>query len=297
MEPKWPDNDPSVFISHYELTLDSGIYIVETRDVIHFRNGISSSNTRKGVNRLAALWREVFTDNEAAQFTSTLLYNLGIPGVTIAPANTVTQIRGDPEDIKTEFMRKTQGDKRGEPMVFTVPTDVKVLSFSPQAMDLKALRRIPEERVAAHLGVPAGVAQLGAGLDRSTFTNYSEANRAAYTQCLIPLGRLLAAELETQLLPDFADVSSGEYDVFFDYSVTEAMAEALESIWRRHESAATKGLITRADFKRAVKLPVTDLDEVYIISQNYAILPASPPRLQSIPAPVDETGAPAERAA
>lgn len=288
MEPRWPVEDPTVFISHYDMKLGDRTEKIEPRNVVHFRNGINPKNVRKGVSRLDPLWREIFTDNEAAQFTSTLLYNLGVPGLTVSPANTATNFKGDAEEIKQRVMERTQGDRRGEPMVFTIPTEVKVLAFSPQAMDLKALRRIPEERVAAQLGVPAGVAQLGAGLDRSTFTNYSEANRAAYTQCLIPLGRLLAAELEVQLLPEFEDVERGVWDVSFDYSQTEAMAEAAESIWKRNEGAATKGLITRADFKRAVKLPVRPEDEVYIMPNNYVATPSNPtarPVLLARPAP------------
>src|SRR5689334_24027667 len=38
------------------------------------------------------------------------------------------------------------------------------------------------------------------------FTNYGEANVAAYTQGVIPLQREVAAELEVQLLGEFEDI-------------------------------------------------------------------------------------------
>ena len=285
MEPRWPEDDPSVFIGWYEYTVDGTTHYLRPDDIVHFRNGIDPNNPRKGRSKLDALAREIFTDDEAANFTASLLKNLGVPGVVLSPANSGGPIaRTDPESVKTSFMEKFGGDKRGEPLVLTGPTDVKVLSFNPTEMDLKSLRRIPEERVSAVLGVPAGVAQLGAGLDRNTFTNYGEANKAAYTQGVIPDHRLFAAELEVQLLPDFTSDWEA-YDVFFDWTQASAMQEAADAIWKRHESAATKGLITRAAFKKAVGAKVDDADEVYVIPNNYLVTPAAggPP---PAPAPV-----------
>lgn len=284
LDPVWPgsghissppltDQNRDTFISHYEYTVDGTIYKVRENDVVHFRNGINPVNTRKGLSRLASLFREIFTDDEASNFTASLLKNLGVPGVILAPSNTGTvQGRTDPEAIKTTFMEKFGGDRRGEPMVMTAPTDIKVLSWSPNEMNLRELRRIPEERISGVLGVPAMVAQLGAGLERSSFTNYGEANVAAYTQGVIPSQRLLAADLEIQLLPDFDD--SDGLDVWFDWTKASAMQMFADQVWKRNESSATKGLLTRADFKRAIGKPVTAEDDVYILASNYLVLPA-----------------------
>lgn len=283
LEPRWPLDDPKVFIGWYEYTVDGVVYGIDPRNVVHFRNGIDPANTRKGRSPLKALFREIFTDEEAASFTASLLRNLGVPGVVIAPSNTVggQHLDADAEAVKTKFMDKFGGDKRGEPLVFTAPTDVKVLSWSPQAMDLKALRRIPEERISAVLGVHPAVTGLGAGLDRSTFTNMGEANKGAYGQGVIPLQRLIAAELEVQLLPDFVGDGIDTLDVYFDASVTAAMAEAASDVWKRAQSAATVGLIMRSAFKRMVGLPVSadGSDDVYIRPNNYLVDPggSTPP--------------------
>lgn len=274
IRPRWPEDDPSVFVGWYEYVVDGVAYAVKPEDVVHFRHGVNPRNVREGVSPLQSLSREIFTDEEAANFTASLLRNLGVPGVVIAPANTTGPTgKQDPETVKTKFMEKFGGDKRGEPLVLTSPTDVKVLSFNPEQMELTALRRIPEERVSAVLGVPAGVAQLGAGLDRNTFTNYGEGNVAAYTQGVIPTQRLLAGDLERQLLPDFAsdEVAAG-LDVWFDWTKVAAMTALAEAIWKRFESAATKGLIPRSAFKRAVGLPVLPGDEIYLLPNNYLTL-------------------------
>lgn len=264
MEPRWPENDSSVFISHYQYTVDGQQYRVAPEDVIHYRYGIDANNTRKGRSRLASLFREIFTDDEAANMTAALMANLGVPGVIIAPANTAgAQARiTEPEKVKQTFMEKFGGDRRGEPMVMTSATDIKVLSWSPQQMNLRELRRIPEERISAVLGVSAIVAGLGAGLDRSTFSNFAEARKAAYQESIVPLQRLIAAELEVQLLDDFADITT--YDVDFDLTNVTALQEDWNNVWRRAESAAAKGLITVQDFQRAVGQPVADGPEVYL---------------------------------
>lgn len=277
VEPRWPEDDPSVFIGWYEYTVNGEVYRVRPRDVIHFRQGLDPLNPRKGLSRFGALLREIFTDEEASAFTASLLRNLGVPGVILAPANTSTgPTRTDPEKVKQTFMEKFGGDGRGEPMVLTSPTEVKVLSWSPEQMNLRELRRIPEERISSVLGVPAGVTGLGAGLDRNTFNNLGEANVSAFTQGVIPLHRLIAAELEVQLLADFADLDRG-YDVAFDWSKASAMQAFADALWARYLTAWKEGAVTRAAFLKANGLPSTPGDEVYRLANNIVLMPADGP--------------------
>lgn len=296
MRPVWPD-DGSVFIAGYYYRLDGKDYFIEERDVVHFRDGIDPENPRLGLSKLASLFREIYTDDEAGNFTAVLLTNLGVPGVVIAPSNTggLGQ-KTDPETVKTQFMDKFGGDRRGEPLVLTSPTDVKVLSFNPEQMQLRELRRIPEERISAVTGIPASVAGLGAGLDQNAFTSYGEARKAAYQEAVIPLQRVIAAELEVQLLPDFYDeeVFGFPLDVDFDTSKASALQEALDGIWKRAESAATRGLITRAAFKQMTGQPVQDGDDVYILPSNYLVLPvgAKPPKPSQAGGSFPPAGAP-----
>jgi HK97 family phage portal protein len=261
------------FIDYYIYTVDAVEYKIPTYNVVHFRDGIDPLNPRCGLSKLASLFREIFTDDEAANFTAVLLKNFAVPGVIISPSNTGGAIgKADPEAVKKKYIETFGGDERGNVMALSAPTDVKVLSWSPEQLNLKELRRIPEERITAVLGVSAIVAGLGAGLDRSTFTNFGEARRAAYQESIVPLQRLIAADLEVQLLDDFADIDTDPLDVDFDTSKASALQEALDAVWKRNESAATKGLITRAAFKQATGQPVKPEDEVYIYPNNYLIV-------------------------
>lgn len=246
MQPRWPV-DGSAFLSHYEYRPDGlNVVRVEVEDVVHFRYGIDPDNIRKGLSPLASLMRELFTDDEAANFTSSLLKNLGVPGVVLSPDEEmpIGSVGVDDLDrIKADFKARFGGDNRGEPMVMSGKTKVTVLSFNPQQMDLKALRRIPEERVSAIFGTPAIVVGLGAGLDRSTFANYAEAREAAYESNIIPTQALIAAELDTQLLPDFADQQTCQ--VGFDLSKVRVLQADQDKLHERVREDLKAGLLTR----------------------------------------------------
>ncbi len=165
IEPRWPD-DETTYISHYDYKINGLPVHYPPEDVIHFRDGIDPNNQRKGLGPVGAIMREIATDNEAANMTASLLRNMGVPGVVIAPAasSTAEMSPDEADQIKTTYMQKFGGDHKGEPMIMGAPTNVSVLSWSPQQMNLDSLRRVPEERISAALGIPAIVVGLGVGI-------------------------------------------------------------------------------------------------------------------------------------
>ena len=285
--PRWSATGDE-FIGWYEYEVDGGRKIrVEAADVIHFRYGVDPDNLRIGKSPLTSIIREVFTDDEAANFSASLLRNLGVPGVIITPADDEGGIgQGEADAIKSKFKDSFGGDNRGEPLIMSGKVGVQVLSFSPQQMDLRSLRRLPEERISAVLGVPAIVAGLGAGLDRSTFANVAEARMAGWEENLLPSQRILASQIDVQLLPEFVD-DPADFLVDFDVTEVRALQEDQNAIWTRAQGAATAGLITIATFKQQVGLPVNeDSDRVYLRAFNVVVVP------EDQPAPEIEEGTP-----
>lgn len=68
--PKWP-KDGNVFISHYEYKPGAGEATeIQVSEVVHFRNGLDPRNPRVGMSDLHSVIREVFTDDEASNFTA-----------------------------------------------------------------------------------------------------------------------------------------------------------------------------------------------------------------------------------
>jgi HK97 family phage portal protein len=266
VQPWWPE-DGSAYLSYYIYTPNGAQINYDPADIVHFRDGMDPTNTRKGLSPLASLLREIFTDDEAANYTASLLRNVGVPGVIIAPdTDEVNVTPDDAKAIKAEFKQLSSGDNRGDPMVMPARVKVTPLGFDPQQMDVKALRRIPEERVSAVLGVPAIVAGLGAGLDRSTFANMSEAREMAYESNIIPNQRLFAADLTSQLLMEWD--ATGKQRVAWDYRNVRVLQEDQNKLWVRVDTAVRGGWLTVARAQEMVGEQSEEADNVYLRSTS-----------------------------
>jgi HK97 family phage portal protein len=271
IEPRWNKDDATEFIGYYEYQADPSRdkkIKLDPSDVVHFRYGIDPANMRKGKSPLASVLREIFTDEEAARYSAALLKNMGVPGVLISPDSDgltggITQ--ADAEIIKEQFRRKTTGDKRGEPVVMSAGVKVSTLSFNPTEMNLKDLRRVPEERVTAVLGIPAIVAGLGAGLDRSTYSNMAEAREAAYESFIIPHQRRFAADIKSQLLADFGGEGQA---VQFDTSGVRVLQEDENARAARWVSLLNGGVVMLSEARNAIGLPVEPEHDVFLRPVN-----------------------------
>ncbi len=261
-------DEDNAFISHYDYSVGSGASTqLPVEDVIHFRFGISPDNTKLGRSPLASVFRELFTDDEAANFTAALLRNSAIPGVVLAPGEGVGAVNEeDLEQIRSKWSDQFGSDNRGRLMIMRGATKVTTVSFSPSEMNLRELRRIPEERVSGALGVPAIVAGLGAGLDRSTFANMAEAREMAWESGLIPIQSLIADDLSSQLLPDFDDDQTAE--VYFDYGNVRVLQADQTDMARRWRELVEGSIAKRSEARAALNLPVEPGDDVYLMPMN-----------------------------
>lgn len=277
IQPKGSDTDPHVFIDHYAYRPGGETIRVPVGDVVHFRFGIDPGDMRRGLSPLASVLREVFTDEEAANFTASILRNMGVPGLVVSPDGQGAVLSPDDADVLKEKVRTVvTGDNRGEPIVMSTATRIEQFGFSPDQMNVRDLRRIPEERVSAVLGVPAVVAGLGAGLDRSTFTNMAEAREMAYESNIIPAQRVFAAELHRQLLPDFED-DAEDYLVEFDLSGVRVLQEDRMNMTRRVVANVVNGVQTLGEGRRELGLNAGDEHDVFYRPLNVTPVPASDP--------------------
>jgi len=272
MEPKWPE-DGSDFISHYEY-MPNGVKIkIEREDVVHFRYGLDPQNTRKGLSPLASLLREVFTDDEAANYTAMLLKNCGVPGLVISPAGEGAVSPDDAQATKDWFKKHTTGDRRGEPLVMRSKTEVKQFAFSPKDMELGNLRDIPEERVCAILGIPAAVVGFGTGLQQTKVgATMKEMRELAYEGCIIPMQRLIASEMDSQILSDF-DTRRGA-KTKYDLSKVRVLQEDQNKLAERLGALTESGLITVAEARGELGYEIKPEHEIYLRKFNMIVVPA-----------------------
>jgi HK97 family phage portal protein len=273
VEPRYPMGDDSVFISHYAYLINGVEWDIPAEDIIHFRNGIDPTNTRKGLSDLASLLREIYGDNEASNCSAVLMKNCGIFPFVVSPKANVDNVDVDLTKVKEEFVRKTTGDERGKPIVNGIGVDVQKMAFSPKELDMKALRRLPEERVAAVIGIPAIVLGFGAGLDRATYANFAEAREAAYESYVIPLERIIAGQLNLQLMGDKQArlrKSKGE-KLRHDLTQVRVLQDDQNKLYARLSTAYQGDWMKLSEVRSAAGLKTGPKEDVYkseLASQN-----------------------------
>jgi HK97 family phage portal protein len=268
MAPKRPP-DGSQFISHYEYMPGGPPIRLAKRDVVHFRFGLGPQNDILGLSPLRALMREIFVDDEAANFSAKILANMGVPGLMVSPKNEA--IRPSPDDLqkfKSEIDSAVTGDNRGSTLVMGIPTDVHQFGFNPSAMTLGDLRDVAEERVCATLGIPAAVVGFGSGLQSTKVgATMRELVRLAWVQCLIPMQHSLGRQLTAQLLPDFVS-QTRRFRMRFDDSEVSAFQEEDDLLAQRIIRLVTGGVLRVDRAQDLLGLEVDTTQEIYMRPSN-----------------------------
>ncbi len=270
---RWP-RDGSEYISHYEYTVGGRRQDnVRPEDVIHFRFGLDPRNPRMGLTQIGALMREVYTDDEAANFAGSILQNMGIIGVVISPKEGGTANKDDVKELKNYMKQAFTGDKRGEMMALGSPTDVNVMQYNMQGFDVSPIRDIAEERVCAALGIPAAVVGFGTGLQQTKVgATMREMRKMAWEDGIIPLQGAMAEDLEQQLLPDFEEDTSTTR-VRFDTSDVAALQEEEGIKHEKIRKDVAAGIITVSQGQALLGYPVDEKRNVYLQPVNIIQLP------------------------
>ncbi|MGH7185160.1 MAG: phage portal protein, partial [Pseudomonadota bacterium] len=277
VQPRWPQ-DGSQFIGHYDYQPNSGLggpTRLLPRDVVHFRFGLDPRNPRLGFSPLQPLLREIFTDDEAANFSAKILQNMGVPGLLVSPKSDAYRPSDDDlEKLKAYMATAFTGDQRGGAMVMGMPTDVAQFGFDPNKLMLGNLRDIAEERVCAALGLPAAVVGFGSGLQSTKVgATMRELRRLAWVQCLMPTQKSLARQLTAQLLPDFV-AQLRRFRIYFDTSDVSAFQEEDDLRAARVARLVTAGVLRVDRGQEMLGLEVDDTQKVYLRPSNS--LPVGP---------------------
>ena len=262
MRPCWPD-DGNTYIDHYEYQVgDLPEIRIEPEDVVHFRFGIDPLNDRLGISPLKTALRELYSDAQASRWTATALENMAMPGLILSPEEGSLVSDLDLDQARERIERRFTGAGRFRPMVLGYGVKVATYGHSARDMELKDLRRIPEERVSALLGVPAIVAGLGAGLDRSTFANFAEAREMAYESNIIPLQREFAGTLSKSLLIDF-EGNRDQIVLDFDLSGVRVLQEDVNAAAERWSTLVRGGIAMVSEARSAMGLPYDATTNIY----------------------------------
>ena len=246
----------------YQPSHGAGRMTLVEADVIHFRHGISAGDPRRGVSPIASLLEEVGVDEEAARYAITMLWNRGMPGLlaTLGPDDDGQYPPNeDLEDIRDYLDQRFTGPGRGRTAAVQGRVALQTLSSNPSDMAMDVLRQVPEQRVAAVLGIPAAVLGFGSGLDATKVgATMAQMERQAIRNGVLPDAEEIAETLTMQL--NIAGVRIG-----LDTSAVLALQPDQEMLTRVWNLRVAGGVASRAEARTAWKLPVTPADEVYLM--------------------------------
>lgn len=274
--PRWTQ-DGREFISFYEVERNGQWYGVDKRDIIHFRYGIDPQRPQMGLSPVASLYREVFTDNERARYSALVLKNGGVIPYVISPDPSAGAVKLNAKEIKSEIEYRTTGDNVGRPVVLTGAVKVQPIGLSPDELLVEKASAIPEQRFAAVIGIPAAVLGYGVGLEQTKVgATMRELREQAYESFLIPTWRLLAAELQSQLLPDF-ESETKDLRVTHDLSGVRVLQDDRDKLYEREALAFEKNIKTRAEVRSALGLDTKPEDNVYFAEWEAKLNAANQP--------------------
>lgn len=257
-----PKKKDDIFIDHYEYGGygEANPRVFPATDVVRFPLGADPDNPRVGLSPLVHVLHEIADDREATKFQAALFKNHAIPGMMIT-AEDIDASDDELDAFQTQWIERYGGKNRGKPAILA-GRDIQMhqIGFNPEQLSLNDAHTLPEERIAGVFGVPPIVAGLGAGLQRSTYSNFREAKEMFTERKMVSMWRLVEDQINLQLLRDFA---SENMRFAFDLSEVRAFQEDENQKWARAKDAATNGLITINEFRAEIGKPPIEGGDVY----------------------------------
>ena len=262
IEPKAPSQASTEFLTGYEYRPSGNEpLLVETEDVVHVKYGLDPDNPRKGLGPLASLIREIYTDDMASNFTASLMRNGGMPGTLFTPGKDITLSDAQRAQAKSRWEQEFQGDQQGGVLVAASDAKVQQVGHDPDKLNLSAIRAIPEERVTAVLGIPAAVVGLGTGLEQTKVgATLAEMREQAWENRLIPMGRMIAEQVEDQLLRDFDE----DTNLAFDLRKVRVLQTDEDKLHQRIREDVKAGVIKINQAQAMMGLDPDDTQDFYV---------------------------------
>lgn len=252
----WPVPSRFGWVEEYEYDAGHGEKRrIKAADIIHLKWPIVDlSAPWRAMAPLQAIAREVMTDAEAARFAYALLRNDAIPkGVVTLPEGTAMSPK-KADDLRAKFHKEHGGDGRGGIVILEQGAGYTRVSMNPNEMDLSALRRVPEARIAGNLGMSPMVGHLTAGLERSTYSNADQAYREVVQGTFVPMWRSDGNELTQALQDEYPDRPIVTYNT----TLVASLQESTDAKYKRALDAFVGNVAMLNEVRALIDLPPLD---------------------------------------
>lgn len=197
------DANSTRLVDRYEYRPGGGTAVISypPERVWHVRYPVPDpDNVAKGRRPLDAVVREIYVDMLGSEVAAAFMRSPR-PGGILSPDGPEVEVDEATLDaIKRRTEEITSGKHAGGLLGLTAGVKFTQIAFSPKDLALDDAKRKPEERICAAFQIPPSVVGMGAGLDRSTYSNMAEARASAWEDSVIPLQDHVAASMTLALL-------------------------------------------------------------------------------------------------
>lgn len=247
------------WIDHYRAINPDGTIAdkpIPREDVIHFTWPTRSMTfPMMGQSPLVQVLRHVLTDNEATRIKYQVLKNEGmVRGVLVDTKGMVTNA-SQAGVLEGSFHDKTSGERAGEVVVLRGGLDYKRIALSLAELDLSALNRLDEDRMAGAFLIPTIYSGLTAGAAATTYDNLSGARQFFFEDRVTKMWRNAAATASRKLL-----VRGDKRYFWFYTNDVVALRKDVNAISGRVVNQWQTGIMKRSEARSALDLPVLDDD-------------------------------------
>ena len=241
-------------------TIQDGIPLL-TQDVMHVRlpnPGDPYMGLGKGLSPISPLARSGDVDNAATAYLKQFFdYGAMPPGML---SFDVPMEDADVTKARERWMEIYGGSGNWQEVaVMDQGGKYERLGLTFDELDMSSLDGRNEGRIAMCFGVPLTLIESRPELVQSTYSNKRDDRIMFWEDRMLPELKLFEVEWMYYL--------HGEGDAFpaYDYSDVPALQNARADRVTRILEAAKVGLATRADYREAEGLPVTEQDDVYLM--------------------------------
>ena len=250
---------------------DQSVFLPK-QDVIHIKYP-HPYNDYYGMSPIAAAAHVIDIDNAAVDFVKMFFDNGAVPLGIFKTRRRIDQIEAD--RIKGRWKERLQGQWH-DIAVIDAEGDYQQVGVDLDQLDLTSLTNMTESRICAAFGVPPVIVGANVGLERSTYSNYSEARRHLWDETLVPIYVRLAQKLDVELRTEFDGPELGSVYAAFDLSQVRALQEKVDQLWSRAANALRAGGITINMFLSVVGLDrLGEEGDVFLFPANAVPVHAS----------------------
>lgn len=230
-------------------------------EIIHWKWMIDPLNPERGIGALEASAGDVLLANELRDYVYTFLKNDAKPPIIVTMAEGDEFTEDKAKRLKEQWKESGSGANRGTPKFVPFGMTAQELSSTLRDMEFGELGDRPDANICMGFHINPVVVGAIVGLKNSTYSDFSEANKALALQTMTPLWRSFESELQQGLAGEIG--FSADESIRFDRSQVAALQESEKEKEERIAGAFDSGGVTRAEYRRFLGLEVSEADDVY----------------------------------